>query len=82
MREVNGAIASFKGRNKTPGSDGISTLIIWVMHRCDPKLLLIFFNLCLRTETFPERREKSRVVLLRKGNKPERVPYPTVICAC
>lgn len=74
MREVNDAIERFKDRNKAPGPDGITTRIIWAVHRCDPSLLFNIYNLCLRSGNFPDQWKKSRVVLLRKGNKPEWTP--------
>lgn len=74
QREVDCAVTKFKGRNKAPGPDGITTKIIWAVHRCDPGLLLRLYNACLRSGTFPEQWKESRVVLLRKGDKPEGVP--------
>ncbi|KAE9528679.1 hypothetical protein AGLY_012254 [Aphis glycines] len=74
QREVDCAVTKFKGRNRAPGPDGITTKIIWAVHRCDPGLLLSLYNACLRSGTFPEQWKESRVVLLRKGGKPEGVP--------
>lgn len=71
---MDSAIATFKCRKKAPGPDGISTNIIGAVHRCDPSLLLNVYNSCLLSGTFPERMKRSRVVLLRKGSKPEGVP--------
>jgi len=74
MREIDDAIATFKGRNKAPGPDGITSKILWAVHRCEPSLLLNLYNCCLQCGTFPEQWKRSKVVLLRKGNKPEDVP--------
>jgi len=74
QREVDCAVTKFKGRNKAPGPDGIITKIIWAAHRCDPGLLLNLYNACLRSGHFPEQWKESRVVIQRKGDKPEGVP--------
>lgn len=44
------------------------------MHDIRPQLLTGIFNQCLRTGTFPALWKRGRLVLLRKGNKPEGVP--------
>lgn len=72
--EVNEAVARFKTRNKAPGPDGILAKIMGAVHRCDPSALLNLYNTCLRSGSFPRRWKRARVVLLRKGNKPEGVP--------
>lgn len=74
MDEVNEAVARFKARKKAPGPDGISAKIVGAVHKCDPNVLLNLYNTCLRCGSFPERWKRARVVLLRKGSKPEGVP--------
>jgi len=80
ITEIDDAIARFKGRNKAPGPDGITSKILWAVHGCDPSLLLNMYNLCLQNGTFPEQWKRSRIVLLRKGNKPEDVPSYRPLC--
>lgn len=72
--EVGNALDRTKGKDKAPGPDGISSKILRAVHRIAPNLLLDLFNQCLREGAIPTSWKASRVVLLRKGNKPEGIP--------
>lgn len=72
--EVNAAIDRAKGKYKAPGPDGITSRILAAVHKADPRILVELFNKCLKCGTFPNEWKTSRVVLLRKGDKPEGVP--------
>lgn len=74
LDEVNSAIARIRSKKTAPGPDAIHSEIVWAVHASAPNLLLSLFNLCLRNGTFPCRWKESRVVLLRKGTRPEGVP--------
>lgn len=74
LTEVNMAVKRSSTRNKAPGPDGISGRIVEALHRADPGLLVDLYNHCMSSGTFPAEWKDSRVVLLRKGDKPEGVP--------
>jgi len=74
VAEIEAAMCRIRSKNKDPGPDGITSKILSAVHKADPRILLGLFNKCLRCGTFPLEWKTSRVVLLRKGNKPEGVP--------
>lgn len=74
IEEVNAAVEKFKRRNKTPGPDGITTKILGAVHTISPGILTNLYNLCLQNGTFPAAWKKSRIVLLKKGDKPANIP--------
>jgi len=67
-------MARIRSKKTAPGTDGISGEIVWAVHKATPDVLPALFNHCLRSGTFPTLWKQSRVVLLRKGTKPEGVP--------
>jgi len=72
--EVDSAVERAGSRNKAPGPDGLTGKILWAVHNAHPNILLDLFNSCLRSGTFPAEWKTARVVLLKKGNKPDGVP--------
>lgn len=56
--------------NKAPGPDGVPAEILKEIVRRKPEVLLQVFNKCLKQGTFPSLWKLSRLVLLRKGDKP------------
>lgn len=72
--EVAMALERTKCKNKAPGPDGISSKILWAVNKIAPTLLLSLFNQCLREGTIPRCWKTCRVVLLRKGIRPEGIP--------
>jgi len=72
--EVNDVVKRFGSRRTAPGPDGVSNIILGAVHRANPAMLLETFNKCLEEGTVPGRWKEARVVLLRKGNRPEGVP--------
>lgn len=72
--EVNAAVEKFKSRNKAPGPDGVTTKILGAVHAICPGMLTDLYNLCLRNSTFPTAWKRSRIVLLKKGDKPAGLP--------
>jgi len=73
-QEVNNAIDAVRAKNKAPRPDGIASRIIWAVHEVYPYLFPNIFNYYLYSGVFPTRWKEARVVLLRKGTKPEGVP--------
>ncbi|KAE9525020.1 hypothetical protein AGLY_015070 [Aphis glycines] len=61
-------------QKEAPGPDNITNRIIGEVHKIYPVMLAKVYNQCLVEGTVPARWKESRVVLLRKGNKPEGVP--------
>ncbi|KAL4142128.1 hypothetical protein QTP88_004645 [Uroleucon formosanum] len=72
--EVDAAVERAGSRNKAPGPDGLTGKILRAVHKAHPNILLGLYNSCLRSGTFPTEWKTSRVVLLKKGNKPDGVP--------
>lgn len=72
--EVIAAVDRARSRNKAPGPDCINSKILAAVHKADQRTLRDLFNKCLHQGTFPSEWKFSRVVLLRKGTKPEGVP--------
>jgi hypothetical protein len=72
--EVDAVVDRAKRKNKAPGPDGITSRILAAVHKVNPRTLLELFNNCLKSGTFPSEWKTSRVVLLRKGDKPVGVP--------
>lgn len=72
--EVTAIVGKFRARNKAPGPDKIPSKVWGAVHDIRPQLLKGIFNQCLRTGTFPALWKRGRLVLLRKGNKPEGIP--------
>lgn len=72
--EVDSAVERAGSKNRAPGPDGITRKILRAVHKAHPNTLLDLYNSCLRSGTFPTEWKTSRVVLLKKGNKPDGVP--------
>lgn len=72
--EVDAVVDRAKRKNKAPGPDGITSRILAAVHKANPRTLVELFNNCLKQGTFPSEWKSSRVILLRKGDKPEGVP--------
>lgn len=72
--EVDSAVERAGSKNKAPGPDGLTGKILRAMHKAHPNVLLDLYNSCLRSGTFPAEWKTSRVVLLKKLNKPDGVP--------
>ncbi|KAL4101252.1 hypothetical protein QTP88_021272 [Uroleucon formosanum] len=72
--EVDAAVERAGSKNKAPGPDGLTGKILRAVHKAHPNILLGLYNSCLRSGTFPAEWKTSRVVLLKKGNKPDGVP--------
>lgn len=74
VEELADVVKRFGSRRTAPGPDGVSNAIISAVHKVNPAMLLETFNRCLEEGTVPRRWKEARVVLLRKGNRPEGVP--------
>lgn len=74
QEEVDAAVDRFRRRNKAPGPDCIPSKMWGAIHAVCPSLLTGMYNSCLRAGKFPARWKTARLVLLRKGQKPEGVP--------
>ncbi|KAL4132686.1 hypothetical protein QTP88_009804 [Uroleucon formosanum] len=72
--EVDAAVERAGSKNKAPGPDRLTGKILRAVHKAHPNILLDLYNSCLRSGTFPAEWKTSRVVLLKKGNKPDGVP--------
>lgn len=72
--EVDAVVDRAKRKNKAPGTDGITSRILAAVHKANPHTLVELFNNCLKCGTFPSEWKSSRVILLRKGDKPEGIP--------
>ncbi|KAL4083919.1 hypothetical protein QTP88_029235 [Uroleucon formosanum] len=72
--EVDAAVERAGSKNKAPGPDGLTGKILRAVLKAHPNILLGLYNSCLRSGTFPAEWKTSRVVLLKKGNKPDGVP--------
>lgn len=72
--EVDAVVERAKTKNKAPGPDGITSRILAAVHKANQRTLEELFNTCLKCGTFPSEWKSSRVVLLRKGDKPEGLP--------
>lgn len=72
--EVSDVVTRFGSRRTAPGPDGISNIIIGAVQKARPDMLLHMFNRCLKEGAVPPRWKEARVVLLRKGDRPEGVP--------
>ncbi|KAE9522339.1 hypothetical protein AGLY_017263, partial [Aphis glycines] len=72
--EVADVVTLFGSRRTAPGPDGIANLIIGSVHKVRPDMLRHMYNRCLKEGVFPPRWKEARVVLLRKGDRPEGVP--------
>jgi len=55
---------------KAPGPDGVPDLVIKELANRKPEILKGVFNSCLRQGVFPPKWKVSKLVLLRKGDKP------------
>lgn len=66
--EIADVVKRFGNRRTAPGPDGLSNLVIGSVHKANPSMLLDTFN------RFPARWKEARVVLPRKGNRPEGIP--------
>jgi len=51
--EVDMVVVSAGGKNKAPGTDGITSKILLAVHRANPQILLDLYNSCLRSRIFP-----------------------------
>jgi len=74
QEEVDAVVDRAKRKNKVPGPDGITSRILAAVHKANPRTLVELFNNCLKCGTFPSEWKTSRVVLLRKGDKPKDLP--------
>ncbi|CAI6360923.1 unnamed protein product [Macrosiphum euphorbiae] len=72
--EVDLAVERAGSKNKAPGPDGLTGKILRAVHKAHPNILPDLYNSCLRSGTFPKEWKTARVVLLKKGNKPDGVP--------
>lgn len=72
--EMNAAVDRSRKKNKAPGPDCINSKTLTAVHKADRRTLVDLFNTCLRQGTFQLEWKLSRVMLLRKGMKPEGVP--------
>ncbi|KAE9526697.1 hypothetical protein AGLY_013345, partial [Aphis glycines] len=72
--EVADVVTLFGSRRTAPGPDGIANLIIGSVHKVRPDMLRHMYNRCLKEGVFPPRWKEARVVLIRKGDRPEGVP--------
>jgi hypothetical protein len=59
---------------KAPGPDRITSVVWNLVHCTEPVLLTSTLNYCLRGGVFPRKWKEARLVLLRKGSKPEGLP--------
>lgn len=59
---------------KAPGPDGIPAEILKVVITANPEYLLAVYNALLREAIFPERWKIAKLVLLKKGDKPQKSP--------
>ena len=73
LNEMAKAVGQARKR-KAPGPDWIPTEIWSLVHGTFPGLLPATFTRCLRQGTFPTPWKVARLVLLRKGQKPEGEP--------
>jgi len=69
VEELRTAACALK-KNTAPGPDGITNEVLSYIVRCKPDALLGVYNNCLTEGQFPATRERYRIVLLRKGDKP------------
>jgi len=58
----------------SPAPDGITTKILGAVHAVLLDMLTGLYNKCLRNGTFPAAWKRSRIVLVRKGDKPVGLP--------
>jgi len=58
-----------------PGPDGIPNEIVKSIAKINPEALIKVYNTCLKNGTFPETWKATRLVLIRKGDKPLGVPF-------
>lgn len=72
--EVQFAIRRATMKKKAPGLDGLNSTILGTLYLANPDRLRAVYNHCLREGVFPMRWKTARLVLLRKGNKPEGLP--------
>lgn len=72
--EIEATVKRFRSRKTAPGPDNITNQIIGEVHKLCPGMLAKAYNQCLIEGTVPTRWKEARVVLLRKGNKPEGLP--------
>ena len=61
-------------RGKSPGLDGVPVEIVQIICKLRPKILLNIYNKLLENGSFPYEWKKARLVLLKKGNKPDGDP--------
>jgi len=74
IEEVNKAVERTKRKNTGAGMDNINGKIISVVHQVCPSMLLGLFNQCINEGVIPSAWKRARVILLKKGNKPEGEP--------
>jgi hypothetical protein len=74
IEEVNIAVERAKRKNTAPGMDNINGKIINVVHQICPAMLLGLYNQCVKEGVVPSGWKRARVILLKKGNKPEGEP--------
>jgi len=74
IEEVGRAVGRINRKNTTPGMDCINGKIISAVHQICPSILLGLFNQCIKEGVFPSGWKRVRVILLKKGNRPEGEP--------
>lgn len=68
-----------------PGIDGITNEAIKILVERQPRALVAIYNQCLAERRFPEVWKKARLILLKKGDKPEDDPssyHPICLLDC
>jgi len=73
-REELSRAANTLKNNISPGVDGITNEAFRTIVRCQPETLLEIFNKCLEEGHFPRAWKRSRLVLIKMGDKPAGVP--------
>lgn len=59
---------------KAPGPDGIPNEVLKIAIKLQPQMFLRTFDSCLQNGIFPKEWKMARLVLIRKGDKPEDLP--------
>jgi hypothetical protein len=72
--EVTEIIKRVRRSKKAPGPDCIPSSVWGMVFDVEPFLLPMCFSRCLEKGSFPKRWKKARLVLLKKGQKPDGVP--------
>lgn len=73
LEELTRAANSLRS-NISPGIDGITNEALKLLVRRQPQILLQTYNKCMEEGRFPCQWKRSRLVLIKKGDKPPREP--------